>query len=278
MDLLVHTTPSLEVIKSIITNGFYPSYAKEVFGGQDQKILMVSFSYLPFDEAVKDDTYGKYKVGVSLEWATSNNVHPVHYTFEGSNFESYLLNLLHLSISMKTLGPMVTMLRAGGFVQAQGSFLKEIKELAEDGITPGQATKLEVLNEHAVKASFTILFFAKNYVVKLQNGKRHIAFFDREWRYVPAMGLNGYGSLLLPKTVDGKDAKDYLHWESQPKPHGTSIPLKIGIEDIRLIVVKNKREAKEIKNFITNKVGAGRLDNLLSTNKLRIEFPKNCWF
>lgn len=269
MDLLFHFTNSLETLKSIVQNGFYPSYAKESFAGREQKLLMVSFSYQPIEEAKRDITYGNYKIGVSMEWAEKNNIHPVHYTFRGSQFENQVLNLIEIGTAGMTLDGMVAVHQAKGPIKTNGFFLDKMKAIATSGINQDQAAKIMDVNNYVTNAAFNLLFFIKNYRIQLKEGTTHTAFFDREWRFVPGKGLRGY-PILMPKETFGKEHEDYKHWENEKKPHGLDIPLKIDLEDIKFILVAKDDEINTMRTFLEELFTKERIDALLDSGRLEI--------
>lgn len=61
---IIHITKSLEIIKSILINGFYTSYAKETFNGKNILIPMISFSNILFRDIGENEVvdYGKYGI------------------------------------------------------------------------------------------------------------------------------------------------------------------------------------------------------------------------
>lgn len=59
LNTLFHSTDKISCLKSIITNGFNPTYSKEKIGDRDVLIAMVSFSNIPLIEARTQVDYGK---------------------------------------------------------------------------------------------------------------------------------------------------------------------------------------------------------------------------
>jgi hypothetical protein len=87
---IFHFTGKIDFLKSIIFNGFYPRYCRE-----DMKWLtdenepfaypMVCFCDIPLSRIIhhiKD--YGGFGIGLSKEWATRKNIHPVIYFSNGN--------------------------------------------------------------------------------------------------------------------------------------------------------------------------------------------------
>lgn len=268
-DLLFHSTDDIEVLKSVIKNGFYPSYSKETFAGRDQKILMVSFSYEPIKDAIKTETYGKYKIGVTADWAKKNNLHPVHYTFEESYFEQAVVDLIEIATAGQCLTAMVELKKAKCVIETKGLFLDKMKAIAETGINEEQAKSIDGINQYITNAAFSIHFFAKNYQVKLKEGTIHTAFFDREWRYIPKQGINGHG-LLLFKEAFGKESEDYKYWEKQDKPHGKNIPLVIDIADIKFLMVAEDNEIALLLAYLEEQYGREKISKLIESGSLEL--------
>lgn len=270
MNLLFHCTDEYTKLKSIIENGFYPSYAKETFAGRNQKLLMVSFSYKPIEDEIKEGVYGKYKIGVELEWAKKNNVHPVHYTFEGSYYEQAVVDLIEITTAAHCLSGMLKLRDANCKIETKGFFLEQMKELTYSGITDAQAQKIEAMLHYIAEDNLWFHFFTKNYEVKLSDGKPYVAFFDREWRYIPKNGIDNTPLLIFEESF-GVKSKEYENWNSDNKPHGKNIPLKIGIDDVKYIVVETKPEIAEITNLLCQRYGEEKIKSLLNMGLLNIK-------
>ena len=63
---IIHITNSIDILKSILKNGFYTSYAKEKFGNKNILIPMLSFSNILFRdiklENILFDLQGRIKI------------------------------------------------------------------------------------------------------------------------------------------------------------------------------------------------------------------------
>lgn len=83
-DTLFHYTSSLDILKSILKNGFIPKYCVE-FGWKSRLyrhyyVSMVSFCDIPLSQVkLHIEMYGNYGIGVTKEWARRNAVSPVSY-------------------------------------------------------------------------------------------------------------------------------------------------------------------------------------------------------
>lgn len=244
VDTLFHTTTKFEAIKSIVKNGFYPSYAEEFFAGRKQLVLMVSFSNIPLLESRSQINYGQYAIGLSRKWGVENKLHPVIYTFDGSEFSERIA----ATEVGAAFGQALDIFVEHGKVKvvSENATIKKYLELIDDNFTTTHAEKVKVISEDIFMAANYIRVHAKNYVVH-QEGKKIIAFNDREWRYIPEKGLEDDPVLIF----EGDKRFDY--WKNKvikPKPHGVSIPLAIKLEDIRYIVVNNDNEVEELYTYM----------------------------
>ncbi|MCW3126153.1 MAG: hypothetical protein JWO03_1811 [Bacteroidetes bacterium] len=265
---LFHST-SFDGLKSIIRNGFYPSYAKEIFGGRAERILMVSFSCIPLTEIASQKDYGLYSIGMSMEWGIKNKCHPVLYTYENSDFENGAIDLIEISVAGATLPTMLDIKAKGLKIFANG-FLKKMSDLADEKPTRELAQKLEEITNYVFSAANNLNLFSKKYRVKLQSGRDHIAFFDREWRYIPSTGLKGANQLLFKENAYNQADPDYKYWSEQKKPHGQSAPLTFKVEDIKFLVINNNKEAKEIVSLLKTEFDKDRVNQLLIDRQLSV--------
>lgn len=83
---LFHFTKSLETLKLILQNGFWPRYCLEHIswmGLEDIDYIaypMVCFCDIPLSRISEHvDFYGQFGVGVTRQWAETNNLNPVIY-------------------------------------------------------------------------------------------------------------------------------------------------------------------------------------------------------
>ncbi len=232
VNTLFHSVKRMDTLKSIIKNGFYPSYAEEFFAGRKQLILMVSFSNIPLIESRSQLDYGGYAIGTEREWGIRNGLHPVIYTYDGSEFGR--------SISITEAGSAIgqaldIFVGRGEKIQLKSDepILKSYLELVDKNFTKHHAEKLREISEEIFKTTLYIRYRAKNYVVE-RNGEKKIAFNDREWRYIPKEGLEGDPVMML----DSGDRYEY--WKKKDKPHGIKIPLTIKLEEIKYLVSPQK--------------------------------------
>ncbi len=99
-ETLFHFTRSLDSLKSILRNGFYPRFCMEdvqwVKAGTERLAYpMVCFCDIPLQRIQRHVShYGRYGVGVSKEWAVASQVGPVIYHPVSSRLHSLIDYLL----------------------------------------------------------------------------------------------------------------------------------------------------------------------------------------
>ena len=86
---LFHFTKSLDVLESILLNGFYPRLSAEDvswIGNKEASLIdfvvfpMVCFCDIPLGRIADHvDFYGEYGIGMSKDWALKNGLNPVFY-------------------------------------------------------------------------------------------------------------------------------------------------------------------------------------------------------
>ena len=83
---LFHFTDSINVLFTILEEGFWPRYSKETGWGKEKEIQfaipMVSFCNIPLSQIGKHiDFYGSYGIGISMKLALERKtIQPVSYT------------------------------------------------------------------------------------------------------------------------------------------------------------------------------------------------------
>ena len=97
---LFHFTKNIEFLKDILVNGFWPRYCLEDsgwYGGEGFNVAypMVCFCDIPLSR-VGDHVgfYGDYGIGVTREWAQTNELSPVLYISQNTPVHSSLSSLL----------------------------------------------------------------------------------------------------------------------------------------------------------------------------------------
>lgn len=104
---LFHFTKGVEILKSILKNGFWPRYCLEDttwYTNSETQIAfpMVCFCDIPLsrlDEHVR--FYGEFGIGVSKSWALSNDCCPATYLPRNSQISSALLRITKGNLAEK---------------------------------------------------------------------------------------------------------------------------------------------------------------------------------
>lgn len=213
---LFHFTKSIDVLESILLNGFWPRYCAEDVkwhGRRDNEFIafpMVCFCDIPIsriDEHV--GFYGSYGLGMTREWAEKNVLNPVMY-FSG---KTPLLDAVNANAS-------------------------RLFKLPED------------LKEPALKDHRYFLAHSKpTRGAMLISGKREEKDFyqESEWRYVPTgEGVTEY----LKEAQFGDDKK----LENYNQATRKSSLLKFSPADVRYIFVPRDSDIPRIVTFIQSEL------------------------
>lgn len=106
-DNLFHFTKNIDVVKSILSHGFYPRYCLEDtdYLRLDTKYIaypIICFCDIPLSR-ISDHTsfYGEYGFGLSKEWGLKNNLNPVLYTPQNGILPIHLKRLFDLRKEQK---------------------------------------------------------------------------------------------------------------------------------------------------------------------------------
>lgn len=84
---VVHYLDNFEILLKILKDGFAPSYCLENINSSEYYIPMVSFCNIPLKDVDQYMRYGKYGLGMSLDWALKNGISPVVYIHENTPFK-----------------------------------------------------------------------------------------------------------------------------------------------------------------------------------------------
>ena len=86
---IVHYLDNFESLLKILKDGFAPSYCLENIDSSEYYIPMVSFCNIPLKDVDQYMRYGKYGLGMSLDWALKNGISPVVYIHEKTPFKDF---------------------------------------------------------------------------------------------------------------------------------------------------------------------------------------------
>ena len=90
---IVHYLDNFEILLKIIKDGFAPSYCIENIDSEEYYIPMVSFCNIALKDVDQYMRYGKYGLGMSLDWAIKNGISPVVYIHEKTPFKDFSTKL-----------------------------------------------------------------------------------------------------------------------------------------------------------------------------------------
>lgn len=243
---IVHYLDNFEVILKILKDGFAPSYCLESINGLNYYIPMVSFCNIPLKDVDLYMRYGKYGIGMSLEWAVKNSISPVIYIHENTPFKD-----LHSKINEIHLNDIINKILSKKFDKIR----------SEDKSETDHSEEFKMISEINHITVPTLQFF-KNWKTKYK-GKEIITYHEREWRYIPKISdkriLSDEEFEELKKTVFNK------------KPHLPEYSLSINsIEEIRYILINNEIQRNKVLNVLQRKFGTDVVVNSIMTGKLMI--------
>jgi len=231
---LFHFTKSIDYIRSILEDEFYPNLSLEDLSCLDLEkiaIPMVSFCDIPLHQTKTHmEYYGDYGIGLSKSWGQENGANPVLYTYQNSPLAIGLRQSLEWA-NKKYLG-----LRKLGSIPL-GGWARIASVIRAD--KKGQSTRhMQYLKlwDYLLRIQSLIKPYQGDFY---RNGKlyKDVRFYDeREWRFVPELGedLNKY---LLDET-------DYNNEEVREKASEEIRKKRIHFEpsDIKYIIVSKKDE------------------------------------
>ena len=98
---LFHFTKSVDTLKSIMKNGFWPRYCLEDFNWYSSKIGQISYPMVCFCDIpltrIEDhvEFYGEYGIGVTKKWAKANGLNPIIYLSQPTPVSAAIHRLLN---------------------------------------------------------------------------------------------------------------------------------------------------------------------------------------
>lgn len=280
VDNLYHFIPKIDSLKSILTEGFKPSYATEKILDRQILIPMVSFSNILLRDAGADEIihYGNYAVGLSRDWGIKNGTNPVNYTFENGTLDKSAKDFLYNSIFVKSLKKYKEQFKklhdskSGPFSKniSLSNTPEEVMKIL-DYLTLNYNEELfDILSDYATNiyyANWSILSLTKSYSVTDNEGNTFIAYNDREWRKV------------FPE-IDFvfENDPDFDKWtKNTPKPHFNEdeFRLRFNIEDLKVVMVTAEEEKPLIIDLLQKTYGQDLINKLLSTGSLAVDTSEN---
>ncbi len=226
-DILFHFTKSFDSLKGILKDSFKPCYAQEKVtldpeAGpkiiRDFGVPMVSFCDLRVSE-LRDhiESYGKFGIGLSKDWAFRTKLHPVFYINEKSDLIPQFLGALQAHFARTTASA----------VSAQ---YREYRDF------------------------FRIQSYLKHYQGRLERNNGTVDddyrfANEREWRYVPDfVGPDFDYQFLGAEQMSVPDWKQYWNIRISRRYR-----LHFDADDIKYLIVDNEATAKELILFLKSR-------------------------
>jgi hypothetical protein len=230
---IFHYTKSLQSLTGILKNGFVPSYCLERINKElAYYIPMVSFCNIPLSDVGDYIFYGRYGIGLSLDWAMTNRISPVAYVHENTPFAT-----LHRDLNYKYLMH-ILLARFDHYMSSESPY-----ENWERDFEKNKDLLMEI-NRITVP---TLQFF-KNWKTEYQ-GQEIITYLEREWRFVPEVA-DGERIVLATdeKSVDAIHKRD--------KPHFPDHALYIkDLTQLRYVIMDSPAEREQIFDVLTKTFG-----------------------
>lgn len=226
---LWHFTKKINIILSIIKNGFYPRTAKE-----DMNFLMknyehayigtpmVCFTDIPIDHLDEHtEQYGQYGIGMNKEWGIKNGLNPILYIVDDSDLNNAILKL------------------QCNIIQSNKNNENQLKEIA-------------------------ILFWGMaGYFKRYMESESKKPYYDeREWRYLTPFSEGEHTYRLIGKDLTCERIEK-LNLEVQNK-----FPLKFSLSDIDNIVIPNDEDLGRLQYSIYQDKNFTEEEKRIITNKL----------
>ncbi|SOE21232.1 Putative abortive phage resistance protein AbiGi, antitoxin [Spirosomataceae bacterium TFI 002] len=271
-----HYTSSISTLYKILqSGGFYPSYCKEknaVDMTSFIRVPMVSFCDIPLTQTAAIGSYGKFAIGLKMDWAKRNRLNPVNYVsnqstiFDRSKKISEALGKINTKLFQDS---MITNVQKNPFGSLVVMALTINEKLpAKMNIDPNWVSMLQL-------SRLNIFQNTKEYEGLLERETKttpNYRFYDeREWRYLP--GINDRDPLHKPLYQELAWSKIKIKYGS--KPHFNTHKLTFTPNDISYIIVDNEKRvktiAKKLKGMFPNDY-ENLLPKLISFERIKSDF------
>lgn len=226
---IFHYTKSYDVLKKIIRNGFMPSYCFESFNNKEYFIPMVSFCNIPLKDVDNYMHYGKYGIGMSIDWAVREKITPVVYIHEKTPFGGIISDIADLNSSI---------------YENEKYIIDILDKLNGEEKHPDDYEEIDERFKKIEEMMIQLLQYIKPWKT-IFNLKEIITYHEREWRFIPPSGL--HKKIINSDDIEFNDFKE----KNRPKPHLPDLALNIeSIEDIRYILIKHEEQRIEILTML----------------------------
>ena len=207
---LFHFTDSIDKLQSILQNGFYTSYSKElILGngiGKEFAVPIISFCDIPLSnisEHVKK--YGGYAVGVSKDFATTHRFSKVFYLERFSDIIDGIFDIHEYVVR---------------------NFQQNIEEESFGKLNDGVLRIMQVMKNNVGPL-----------IRKTGNTPDYEFFKEMEWRYTP---------MVAPNQNQVYADFNELDRDFPTKPHLTLVGLPLTFSDINWIIVATTIEIPSV--------------------------------
>lgn len=275
---------SKEGFVGILKNGFKASFSLEEFDSPNGKIKraypVICFSDIPLSfmkknikEADKKGNYGKYGLGMKMQWVRRNGLNPVLYLEGNSNISSDLTNAIKsgysISDHIKTITSSLenkirslnTKLSIGGDKNKCDEYKGELKEIRE---THKLSQDILKVNEFQSQ----IFYYIKNYMGFL-NGSHYKYYDEREWRWSAPLCDCG-----IPSALSEEAFEEWRGDRNKPKKLIDKYTLDFEIDDIECLILEDEtifdslmKELKSLNRLDINENNYKKLYNKILRRK-----------
>jgi hypothetical protein len=233
---LFHFTDSIDILKSIVRNGFYPRYCMEkkdflrVYPANKLRYSaspMVCFCDIPLSLVKKHALrYGKYGIGINKSWAQQYGINPVTYISSESTV-SKQINYSYAAIRK--------------YQSKDHILIREMNDLERE--------MFDLAGETLDAIHYLKPYEGKNWINKSFAGEKICFYDEREWRFVPpqaAMVYAGVGRFIPRELFLDTDCRNDLNKALE------TCKLPINERTIQYIIVDKNNEMRKMVNVIMN--------------------------
>lgn len=246
---IFHYTDNFEVLLKILKNGFAASYCAERINNVEYYIPMVSFCNIPLRDVDLYVRYGKYGIGMSLEWALKNSISPVVYIHEMTPFKNFHINLISSHFN-KMLNEI---------------FNNQTFEDLENRVNNFDYSSYDKSLNEITEINISAIQFFKNWKTYYK-GSEIITYQEREWRFIPK--LENEKKLI---TENDNEFIEIKNKKFRKKPHLPEYAVElIDIENIRYILINNEIQREKVINVLNKKFGEKTVIKSILSGKLMI--------
>jgi len=266
---LIHSTKTIDSLKSILKEGLYASYSKEVFNKENILIPMISFSNILFRDIGNGEvvSYGDYGIVISRDLGMNKyDLNPVMYLSEDSKIGQGFHYNLNAGVVPQVIKGIKQFKKDNPCYDIKvNPCSKEVEDLmanVDEKTSDDLLSAIQNLFGSIFENTLRQIYLLKPYKVRDKNNKERIAYNEREWRKIFFET-----PFIRECKPNGEKREDYIEIINKPKPHfyDEYHTLKIFIQDIQNIIVKEEREIRLIEDFIKQEYSYDVTKGIVST-------------